>query len=174
MKSRRYRQIRVRLVAKSLPLHHRGVTFPTMGHRAWFAWQCLERDDRGQPPKWRELERRHKLPNAALRRLVWDISKRPGYPIIVKSAAALNCTPEWLMFETGPGPTARWPVLPRPAQAPAEAGNARLSDELQEGQATSEDGVLNIVQGSSEDVPSRGRVESANKSKAATGKRKAK
>jgi hypothetical protein len=88
--------------------------FETMGQRAWFAWHCLRRDQRGNPPDWRELERRFGLSNATLYKVIWDVAKRPGFEVLTKVAAALECSPEWLQAGSGPGPKSSWPVPSRP------------------------------------------------------------
>jgi hypothetical protein len=88
--------------------------FPTLGHRAWFAYQCLPRDSQGRPPSRRSLERRHGLANKDLARLIWDFYERPSYGKMHKFAAALGTTPEWLDKEEGPGPVTGFPVMPRP------------------------------------------------------------
>ena len=88
--------------------------FPSRGHRAWFAWKCLPRDERGEPPTFRSLERAHGLANKDLSRLVWDFYKRPSYEKMQRFAAALKTTPEWLEHEEGVGPSAKGYVQPRP------------------------------------------------------------
>ena len=92
-----------------------------MGHRAWFAWQCLPRNERGEPPTWRELEDRHDLSNGSIYKIVWDISTRPSFGQLERVAAALCTTPHWLLTGRGYSPAARWPVAPRPA-APKKQG----------------------------------------------------
>jgi hypothetical protein len=89
--------------------------FPSMGHRAWFAWQCLERNERGEPPTWRELEDKHDLSNGSIHKIVWDISTRPSFGQLERVARALNTTPQWLLSESGESPAGRWPITPRPA-----------------------------------------------------------
>jgi hypothetical protein len=91
----------------------------SLGHRAWFAWQCLPRDDRGRPPSWRSLEIDHDLPNATLPRIIWGRTRRPSAEILSQVAAALGTTIDWLLYERGEGPAARWPVVPRPDYEPA-------------------------------------------------------
>lgn len=98
--------------------------FPTMGHRVWFAWKCLPRDPKGNPPTWRELEDRVGLTNGSLYKATWDIAKRPGFDQLEKLALALETTPEWLQHERGDGPRAAWPIEPRPAPP---AGALRLT-----------------------------------------------
>jgi hypothetical protein len=88
--------------------------FPTIGHRAWFAYQALARDPHGRPPSRRSLERKYGLSNKDLARLIWDFYERPSYEKMQKFAAALGTTPEWLAREEGPGPQVSFPVPPRP------------------------------------------------------------
>jgi hypothetical protein len=87
----------------------------TMGQRAWFAWKCLPRDERGDPPSWRELEEKHGLSNGSIYKLTWDLTTRPSFEQLEKIAAALGTTPGWLQAGKGDGPRARWPVENRPA-----------------------------------------------------------
>src|SRR5678815_817743 len=93
--------------------------FPTMGHRAWFAYQCLDRDALGRPPSFRGLERAHGLSNNALRRLIWDELTEPSYETMLRFAAALRCSDRWLWSGDGEGPVADIPVVPRPATKPS-------------------------------------------------------
>jgi len=97
-----------------------------MGHRAWFAWHCLDRDEFGKPPSLRGLERPGHLANNSLSKLIWDKLKRPGWEQLEKMARALQVTPEWLQQGSGVGPVARWPVLPRP-DAPRKKSAATIS-----------------------------------------------
>lgn len=97
-----------------------------MGHRAWFAWQCLDRDDHGRPPSYRSLEEANELSNNSLRKLIYDRLKRPGWDQLEKLARALKTTPEWLQREQGVGPTSRWPVPPRPDPTPAKESPATI------------------------------------------------
>jgi transcriptional regulator with XRE-family HTH domain len=85
-----------------------------MGHRAWWAYQCLPKDRMGHAPKFRELERAAGLTNNQLRRLIWDEYKRPGLEQLEKFAKALNTTAEWLQFERGEGPKADGYIRERP------------------------------------------------------------
>lgn len=104
-----------RLVAKALPRQSVAVgQFPSMGHRAFWAWQCLERDELGQPPPVRVLERTHRLANNSLRRLIRGETARPSRPQLELMAGALKTTAEWLEFERGDGPAAKWPIPPYP------------------------------------------------------------
>jgi hypothetical protein len=96
-----------------------------MGERAWWAYQCLPRDAWGEPPPLRELERAHGLGNAALRKLIWDVTVRPGLAQLEKLAAALQVTPEWLQFGRGTMPLASAYPVPRP---PPPAGIQKLLD----------------------------------------------
>lgn len=98
--------------------------FPSMGHRVWFAWKCLDRDPKGNPPPWRELEDKVGLTNGSIYKATWDIAKRPGFEQLTKLAEALKTTPEWLQAERGEGPRASRPIEPRPAPP---AGALRLT-----------------------------------------------
>ncbi len=106
------------------------LAFGTIGQRAWFAWKCLPRDPKGNPPAWRELEEKHGLSNGSLYKITWDFAKRPGFDQLEKLAAALNVTPQWLMKGTGPGPVAGWPIEPRPAPPERKLGKARSGPTL--------------------------------------------
>ena len=111
------------LVARSLPRQSNAVQ-RTINQRAWFAWQCLPRDEKGFPPKFRELERSVDLHNAQLRNLVMGVSKRPAPESLGKLARALAVSLEWLVAEIGPGPVATWPV---PAGPPMRRSKVHLS-----------------------------------------------
>ena len=102
------------LVARRLRDQHLTVRFETMGQRVWFALQCLPRDSWGKPPEIAPLERSHGLAKAQLQKLLWDMSPRPTYETMQKVATALDTSPDWLLYERGEGPRARWPVQPRP------------------------------------------------------------
>ena len=91
----------------------------TLAQRAWFAWHCLPRTEKGQPPSIRSLEGAYELSNAQLRKLIMGLSKRPSYGELVKMAMALDCDPEWLQSGQGEGPRAttfipEGPPLPKP------------------------------------------------------------
>jgi lambda repressor-like predicted transcriptional regulator len=85
-----------------------------MAQRAWFAWHCLPRDEKGRPPSWRSLEADHGLSNATLKRLVDGKLPRPGMERLERMAEALGVTPQWLHSGRGEGPLSRWPVPPYP------------------------------------------------------------
>lgn len=89
--------------------------FPSIGHRVWFAWHCLPRDAKDQPPSFRSLEERYGLSNATLRRWLWDLNtERPTRKGADGVARALGTTPEWIVDEDGPGPKADRPIKQRP------------------------------------------------------------
>ena len=90
----------------------------SLADRVWWAWQCLERDDRGELPSWKSLEERHGLPNGSLYKLMWGITARPSYDTLIGVADALHTTAEWLRSERGESPVSRWPVMPRPSAPP--------------------------------------------------------
>lgn len=85
-----------------------------MAKRAWYAYQCLQRDERGNAPSIRGLESDHHLANAQIYKLVYGISKRPGFPELSKMARALNTTPEYIAEGSGQGPFTRHQVEPWP------------------------------------------------------------
>lgn len=148
--------------------------FPSMGHRAWFAWHCLKRDDRLQPPAWRELERANGLTNGSLYKLIWGKATRPSYDRLVRMARALGCTPEWLINENGPGPVASLPVPPRPAEPakesakePSKKDRSPVSETL--GELGFSEGIsLHVGERGAKQVPRRVRAELPNKRKAST------
>lgn len=100
----------------------------TIGQRAWFAWHCLPRNDKGQPPSISQLERDHGLSHAQLRKLVMGLSSRPSYSTLTRAAQALDCAPEWLADSEGTPPVCSVFVPPGPPlrkKAAASAGTAR-------------------------------------------------
>lgn len=86
----------------------------SMAARAWWAWQCLPRDPRGNAPQFRPLERKHGLSNNTLRKLMGAELRRPSYEVLTNAAAALGCSPEWLQHGKGTAPVATYPVAPWP------------------------------------------------------------
>jgi hypothetical protein len=88
--------------------------FSSIAQRAWFAWHCLPRNEKGQPPSINHLERDHDLSHAQLRKLIMGKAPRPGYTTIVKAARALDCDPGWLGRNEGPRPVTSWLVPPGP------------------------------------------------------------
>lgn len=94
----------------------------SMGRRAWFAYQCLPRDEMGRMPPIRRLERENDLSNGAIGKLIWDELTRPSYQTMLRLAKALGCSEEWLTSGTGDGPVARFPVAPRPDKKPKRSG----------------------------------------------------
>lgn len=89
--------------------------FATVGHRAWWAYNCLTRDAQGKLPARRALEQAHGLSNGDLKKLIWDQGERlPNLDKARREAQALNCSMEWLFFNEGEQPRASWPIPPRP------------------------------------------------------------
>lgn len=101
------------LVANRLPLQHHGM-FQSIGHRAWHAYYCLPRDEKGKPPSYRSLEEAHGVANAGLQKMVKGNLRRPGYEVLSKIAAALNVTPHWLQTGEGEPPRTAHTVPPYP------------------------------------------------------------
>lgn len=86
----------------------------SMAARAWWAWQCLPRDPKGNAPQFRPLEREHGLSNNTLRKLLGGDLKRPSFEVLTRAAAALQCDPLWLSKGEGAAPVATYPVAPWP------------------------------------------------------------
>jgi len=93
--------------------------FQSIGHRAWHAYYCLPRDEKGEPPAMRELEREHGVSNGGLQKLIKGNLKRPGYGVLSKLAKALKTTPDWLQAEEGDVPQSSWPIPAYPYGASA-------------------------------------------------------
>lgn len=165
------------LVAKSLPSQAPAVQFPTMGLRAWFAWQALPRGPEGQPPARRALEREHDLPNGMLAKIIWDQSD-PTVTVLRKAAAALRCTVGWLANEEGQGPSTQWQIPVRPPKPsarktvakPATPRRDKLSDRIPAEHYASKSVVLDVDNSGPEDPPSGPSVEGSNKLKPAKSK----
>ena len=104
--------------------------FGSIAQRAWFAWHCLPRNDRGQPPSLNVLEREFKFSHAQLRKIVMGRSPRPGYATIIRAAEALKCDAGWLGEGEGPPPVCSVFVPPCPParkKALAASGAGLLS-----------------------------------------------
>lgn len=84
--------------------------FQTMGQRAWHAYYCLERDEKGKPPAYRQLEEANDLNNGEMMKLLKGILKRPGLKTITNLANALRVTPQYLQFGEGQSPKSAWPI----------------------------------------------------------------
>lgn len=82
--------------------------------RAWFAWHCLPRDEKGEKPSIRGLESLNDLSNSQLNKLIYAISKRPSFDELRKMAKALRVSLDWLVDGTGDGPIAKFEVPPWP------------------------------------------------------------
>jgi hypothetical protein len=78
----------------------------TISERAWYAWRCFERDDRGSPPTVRKLEEQAGLPNATVHRWIKAPPSNPSMKAAEKIAAALKTTSGWLLRGDGAPPTA--------------------------------------------------------------------
>ncbi len=94
-------------------------TYETMGQRAWYAYQCLARNEMGKLPSYRALEAANgPLSNNTLRKLFADELTRPG-PIVARNLAkALGVASDWLQFGEGAPPVniSGWPITARPAR----------------------------------------------------------
>jgi hypothetical protein len=104
--------------------------FQSLGQRAWYAYWCLPRDAKLQPPGYRELERAHKLTNARLQKLVTGQLKRPSYGELIKMAAALKCEPAWLESGAGEAPHAQYPIPPFPEPKKKKQSAAGLTESV--------------------------------------------
>jgi hypothetical protein len=143
-----------------------------MAERAWFAYNALERDERGELPAIRAIERQHGVPHNSLNKFIQGRLTRPG-PIVMQSIAnALQTSVEWLTLERGEGPVTRWPIPAYPPQylkGPARAVKKKkpLTEELSGAVASSEEGPLHIAKRGAKKTPGRVGTEFANKSKPA-------
>ena len=102
----------------------------TIGQRAWFAWHCLPRNDKGQPPSISQLEREHGLSHAQLRKIVMGLSSRPSYSTLTRAAQALDCAPEWLADGEGTPPVCSIFVPPGPPLRKKAAASASARSSL--------------------------------------------
>lgn len=84
--------------------------------RAWYAWQCLPRDEKGAPPSVRSIEERHHLAHATLSKLFKADSKldRANHDRTERIAAALATTTDWLLHGRGTPPSTPWRTAPWP------------------------------------------------------------
>lgn len=87
---------------------------PTLADRVHFAYHCLPRDSRGEPPSYRLLEREYDLPHATLSKTIMGQRTKHQRVTVPKIAKALRVTMHWLDYggEYGPIPTGIVP--PRP------------------------------------------------------------
>lgn len=86
------------------------------GARVWFAWQSLDRDEKGRPPSIRSIEEKHEIAHGTINKLIEARAKveRTNHERLVRIAEALNTTPEWLLRGDGKPPQSRWQVPPWP------------------------------------------------------------
>lgn len=150
------------LVAKPLLLQH-CVMFLTLAQRAWYAWHCLARDKKGNPPSLRKLseESTPEISHGQLHKLVMGKSSRPGITEFLKMAKALQCDPQWLQDGTGEAPTPQHHLQipngppPRPKKEPkVKASTGR--DELPTGDvATFKQNAEKISQRPLRGIPER-------------------
>ena len=99
--------------------------FATVGLRAWWAYYCLPRNAKGEPPRMRKLETEHGLSNNTIPKIVWDELGEPGITRAYKIAEALSCSPEWLFFGKGERPMSSWPIPARPDKKPESPSRTR-------------------------------------------------
>lgn len=76
----------------------------TLGDRAWFAWQCLPRDEQGLSPAPRALEQAHELPEGLLSAVFEGRRKSVTALAAVRLARALCCDVGWLLEGVGTAP----------------------------------------------------------------------
>jgi len=99
--------------------------FQSIGHRAWHAYYCLPRDEKGKPPSYRSLEDAHGVSNAGLQKMIKGNLRRPGYEVLSNIAAALKVTPHWLQTGEGEPPKSAWPIPAYP-YSEASGGLSRV------------------------------------------------
>ena len=97
------------IVASQLLLQPHSM-FQSIGHRAWHAYFCLPRDEKGKPPSYRALEREQGLNNGPIQKMIKGNLTRPGVDVHNKIAKALSADPHWLQTGEGDPPRAAWPI----------------------------------------------------------------
>jgi len=104
---------------------NRDWTRESLFERVWWAYQCLPRDSNGTLPSMRSVEADNKLPNATLRRWIYEQKRQPTWAMARRVANALNTTADWLMEAKGKAPITSWPVEPRPLK-PQPKGRRKI------------------------------------------------
>jgi hypothetical protein len=89
---------------------------PTLADRVWFAYHCLPRDERGEPPSMRSLEKSVGLHEGTLSKLLAG-AKDHRRQTFAKIATALRVSEHWLDYGGNDGPVPTGIVPPRPGQA---------------------------------------------------------
>ena len=96
--------------------------FSSSAERVWHAYYCLPRDEKGQPPAVRQLERAFKIAHGTLNKLYEGRAKleRTNHSRVERIARALETSVDWLLYERGAPPMTAWhvPPWPGPKEAP--------------------------------------------------------
>lgn len=82
--------------------------FHSIAHRAWHAYYCLPRDEKGAPPSLRGLERPENPDgpsNGAIGKLFRSDLRGPGPDVLARIATVLACDLTWLITGKGPAPS---------------------------------------------------------------------
>jgi hypothetical protein len=87
---------------------------PTLADRVWFAYNCLPRDAKGNPPSYVSLERPLKLPNGTFSRLISRTREDPRGTTLDAIAKTLHLSLDWLLHGGDDGPVPTGIVPPRP------------------------------------------------------------
>lgn len=85
----------------------------TAADRAWLAYHCLPRDEKGRLPALTALEKTVKLGRGTLSRF-FSGERIPTPKNLEKAAAALQVPSAWLAFGEGHAPRLTGPLPPRP------------------------------------------------------------
>jgi transcriptional regulator with XRE-family HTH domain len=97
----------------------------TLSDRVWWAYQCMPRNQDGDLPTIREIERANGLANAAIQKWIHPKHElRPSAMMLDRIASALRTTSAFLLHGEGDPPMTSWPTLPKPAK-PNNRGHRR-------------------------------------------------
>lgn len=86
------------------------------GERAWRAWHSLPRDENGEPPSQRSIEKRHDLPQGTLSKVFKGDRANLQADTLEQLAEALGTSPAWLLRGHGEPPRLTGPIGPRPGE----------------------------------------------------------
>jgi hypothetical protein len=106
----RLRRVAVWLQSPAPPMPY----LPDLSDRVWFALHCLPRDENGEPPTYRKLERECQLSNGLLSKMALGQRSHQWSTTVRACSAALRVSEAWLQYGGGGGPTPTGVVPPCP------------------------------------------------------------